>query len=630
MGQAVTRLERATLAVAAVAVFLWLVGPVYDFDVWYDLRMGEQILGTGHVPHVQSFVWEAAQLKLPYWINDEWGFGVLARLLWGLGGVRALAWFMALAGTTVFVLGTVSARRLGAPAWAVAVAAPIFVHLAGARMMPRPMLLTDVFLAAFVLVATLPRRWWWLFPAMLVVWRNVHAGVTAGGVLFGCLLVGDAVDWLRHRRQGAEQQVASLRTLLALSPLCLLALLCGPGGYRLLQYLSENFVTRTLSVQWIEEWKPTGFDNHAFWGSALVLLVGMLAGWWRGRVPFRYVLAAVGFTCLGAHFSRGIGEYAAVTLPLQAAALAALVPWRPVRYVDAVLLGLATLAMGVAIPRWPDYWQSPPRVTGALAYMRSHHAPPQLFNLFHLGGMMAWEGYPDYLPFIHGISASYPDDLLYTYRDIVYGGPAGQTALQRYGIRLMVLGYPLAAGDSTQTCDDWVSRNPRWHLVYWDDDVLLYAADGVPLEPFTQVDPLRPQRAHLETPQVRAELARAVSLAPQAVLPRCWLGQAWETAGQPEAAMAQYQTAEAINPDSPLPHRRRGELLGRQGHLAEARTELLAAWRLGVPSAEDACNLAIVSAALQDRAAARRWAGEALRLDPGFAPARRLLSSFGG
>ncbi|HEY4002359.1 MAG TPA: hypothetical protein VGO93_26040, partial [Candidatus Xenobia bacterium] len=303
---------KKSIALATLAVLLCCIRPVFDFDVWFDMRMGDYIWSNQTIPHFMNFLWEHAQLKPVYWPADEWGFDVLSRCLWGMGGVTALELYVAVAAAGAYLLNAWAARRRGVGLGSIVAVALPFVMIESTRLMPRPQLVTDLFLATFAVVATTRRSW--LFPLLLVAWSNMHGGAFAGLVFCGALWVGDVIE----KRPTAK-------AMGGYTALCVGALMANPGGWHQLQYIVENFATRPLPVAWVEEWRPTGW-NPWFWGTVALLVVGLGAGWRKGRVRLGDVLVALGFTFLGFRYGRALSDYLAATLSLQMLALDCLVP----------------------------------------------------------------------------------------------------------------------------------------------------------------------------------------------------------------------------------------------------------------------------------------------------------------
>ncbi|HEY3999764.1 MAG TPA: hypothetical protein VGO93_12900, partial [Candidatus Xenobia bacterium] len=289
-------------------------------------------------------------------------------------------------------------------------------------------------------------------------------------------------------------------------------------------------------------------------------------------------------------------------------------------------VGVMMVAAGIfqpLVPTLPVFRQESQNVEGAVAFMRRSHVSPALFNTYHLGGQLAWYGSPDYLPFIHGLTSMFGDDLLKRYGDVVNGG---QSVLDHFGVQTLVLGYPLLPGDATGQCLAWVEASPLWKLVYFDDDALVYVRAGTTLPTYQHVVPGKPDAWHLSDAGVAEELARSVADAPTACVTNCWLGQTVQ-ASDPARAVELYRTAELAHPANPLPHFCLGQAYGGLGRLGVARAEYERGWSLGQGTAIDAINLAKICDKQGDAGAAHHWIDKALLLSPGDPRATAIQQS---
>ncbi|MHB2019908.1 MAG: tetratricopeptide repeat protein [Candidatus Xenobia bacterium] len=600
-------MKRLFWGAGVLLLLVLLLRPVLDFDVWYDLRMGENILRTHHITHTTTFLWTQRTFP-PYWsTNDEWGFGVLVRLLWGMGGLNALSLLMAALATAMLTLGAWLAGRRGAGLLPIVISVAAGWWLIQPRLMPRPQLLTDFMLTIYLAIAMLrPGRWWWLWPpALMVLWVNCHAGALAGVLLLAGLLGG----------AGLERAWDDVRLLAKCCGLTLLATTLCPSGWHLAGYVVQHFFLRTLPMTWVEEWRPIGLDNWPFWLFVLFGVVGML----KGRAQARYLVVFLGFAFLAWRHERGLGELVAVGVPLMAIGLSALRPIRLPEWSWGLAGGLMLLAVPfVYRPLHQDLALCP---VAAVSWMESHQIPEEIFNTYHFGGYLTWAGWPNHLPFIHGITNVFPDEILRAYQQITYGN---QATLDRYGVQAMLLGYPITPGDSTGICLDWVEKSPQWKLVYFDDTALVYVRRSprfASLPAYDHVLPGKPGSWDPADPEVVTELQRAVQDAPS-VCARCWLGDSYRKLGELARAESLYLEAG----DSYMPHARLGQLLFARGDLPQALANLQAAWRETQPNAPDAYNLAVAYARMQDTGSASHWVRKALSLDPGFAPARTLAA----
>jgi predicted Zn-dependent protease len=103
------------------------------------------------------------------------------------------------------------------------------------------------------------------------------------------------------------------------------------------------------------------------------------------------------------------------------------------------------------------------------------------------------------------------------------------------------------------------------------------------------------------------------------------LADARRNLGDLSGAAQAYGQATALAPDAPLLRRNYAETLIKLGRLGEATFQLDLAERLAPDSAFQALRWAELALACGDRGAARRWAEETLRRQPGLPEALAML-----
>ncbi|HEY1692533.1 MAG TPA: hypothetical protein VGG39_10250 [Polyangiaceae bacterium] len=216
--------------VAATAMVVACVTPVWDPDVWWVAAAGRRMLATGVVPRENVFSY--VEPSHP-WIMHEWLFGPpYAWLLGRLGpsafdvvaGCGLAAALVLLAATTV-----VRARHLpvGLAAMAFAVAA-----FGGRFLSARPTGVALLFPLAMVLLAfgrTFPAWRIALVAAIEVVWANAHGSFPLGVVL----LVVAALDARERGERPGRRLVAA--------GLAAVATLATPYGLALHRFVWEYF-----------------------------------------------------------------------------------------------------------------------------------------------------------------------------------------------------------------------------------------------------------------------------------------------------------------------------------------------------------------------------------------------------
>ena len=263
---------------AALAVSLPLLLDVEaDPDLWWHIRTGEMILELGGLPDADPFSFTAAGAP---WTNHEWGSDVLLAAAYRVGGGRALVLLRALlfAGAMALLARLVWDRfphPLGLVALLLGAAetASGFLNL---RPHTFTYLLTLGFLAAADAHRRGGRRALWAWPALMVLWVNLHGGFVLGLAVAACA----AVALLLRRGAGAGERK---RVLLA-GGLTALAPLVNPYGAGLFAYLARELgADHSLVLEWVGIARVPAAAG-TFLAFTLLPLAGLvIAGLVRGR-----------------------------------------------------------------------------------------------------------------------------------------------------------------------------------------------------------------------------------------------------------------------------------------------------------------------------------------------------------
>lgn len=612
-------LNRVLLVLLFAFFFFETLGPPIDYDLWYHLRVGEEVQTTGQVPHYDTFIGIADKIEPFYRVNDEWGLGWLAWQIYTVGGISGLAVGLSLAVVWLLAMIYAGCRAGGLSPVPSMLLTLLADQLMATRYALRPHLFTQIFAATLVYFylraerSERPARWLWAMAPVIVLWTNMHAGISLGVAMVGwwCLL-----SFLPGARPGWRQSVPA-----ALA--CLLAVLIRPDGWKLPSYVYTHF-HRPLAYAWVMEWRPLSEVMPTWWLSALPLFLVIaflgLALAVRQRVlrP-AYAAPTVGLTYFAFKWVRALGELGAVGVPLTAATWARLKtrPF-PSRVAGWVLGAGLLVALGWQLTR-PDVFrfELSPRIypVGAVEFLERHPAPGALFSSNQFGGYLIFRRQR---PYFHSVMSAIPDSVIADYMKLRDQPEHLAEMVGRYGLGGFLLHYEYF--DNQQKLIEALQSSPDWSLVYFDDVCVLYLPSSLGLPAYRQIHP-----ALAPGPDPGAELERYTSEHPDVT--RGWLLLAQFAARQKDPALElkAYDRALALEPENALARLGRAQLRfaakNFTGALEDARVAVDSAPRY----APAHFNLAVALAATGDQSGARREAEKALQLDPAFEPARRLL-----
>ena len=408
------RLTPLVLVVLVVAT--QTVHAVNDPDTWWHLRTGDEL--RGHLDLVGPDPWSPFTTR--EWIRHQWLGDLLLSWLHGLGGLPAVAWYVALLGTTTLVVAYLVARRDAAvlPAAALALAAAVGTSMTlSARPQSFSLPFTLVAGGAWLATARDHRSRWWLVP-FTWVWACLH------GFWFVAPLLGLVVA-VGLRLERAPGRVVARATAVALTSLVAAALT--PVGPRL---LTAPFQVGTITAL-IDEWRPPTVGMPAFlvtWAMAMLLVLV----WNVGRAP---TWPEIGVLVLAGYLlvthGRTVALAAALLVPLLARAVQERTPLGREGLGRAEVLALlvaAAVGLGGAWTLAGTRAAAPQGFPTALAD-RLDALPDGtvVCNDYGVGGWLWW-AHPRLVPVIDGRTELYAPADVEAYARFAAGGD-GTTAL---------------------------------------------------------------------------------------------------------------------------------------------------------------------------------------------------------
>lgn len=465
--------------------------PVTSWDLPWHLRVGRDIVATGHYPHgdVYSFTRPGG-----YYVEDEWLFQVVVYGLDRLAGWRAftIAKVLLVAVSSLAVFAEASALS-GSPTMA-ALLVGMSVVAARSRVLERPDVLNLLFFPlVLVLVSAYRRtgrgRLLLLLPPLFGIWANCHSGVTLGLVVVGSMALADVACRLLPRLL-KEASAGNPWHFLGVVATCGLASLVNPIGPHILTFPFE-VVGKHLTVEW-HRTPPALFPLFFVLGSAFVLasvvtikhldLAELGAYSMLFALGMRHVRMLAIFSIVAALPLARTGAHLVGRLPIPRSAWA-LDTWRQRLYagVSVVLLVMAGYytflngyhGLGMGAPE--DYYPE-----GAASFILRERPPAFLWNEFTLGGYFIYRLYPTYKVFIDNREEPYYT-LLDELRAAMRSPATFAEHLDHWRINTAVTRYTsspfvVAGPDGTRVERGWpfYFEPRRWALVYWDDVALVF------------------------------------------------------------------------------------------------------------------------------------------------------------
>lgn len=372
----------ALVAFPAVSLLLLIARPVWDVDIFWQLKLGELILENGGPVLNEPFAASHAGEPLP---SLAWAAQALYAGLRLLGGWSLLRTIDALCWLGGFWFAGWSAYRRGASASGVALGLilALVVTLPSASLRPQSLAVL-CFGGLIALVFSSLRTAWKLVlgAALLVAWQNLHPSVTVAAVWLGVMAGTDWVQLLHCRARRFPWVLTALCVFAAL------AIFATPEGTRIIAISAVNAkLSSHIGVsEWLPLWHPANYK--------LGLAVGFVALWMFAmvfrsrRFAANELLSMLVLLVLSSVIARFVLFWAVALVPIIALALPRGVEPSPPRWLIAPTLIAALLAIILPIrfsPQLPLQEVAALRATGIVGTVYAH---------FPWGGALIDAGYP--------------------------------------------------------------------------------------------------------------------------------------------------------------------------------------------------------------------------------------------
>jgi hypothetical protein len=451
--------------------FVWNFMSSTDFDFWWHITAGEQIVNTHTIPTVDQWTYTIAGQP---WIAHEWLAEIVMYLLYSSLGFGAITMLFSLVGTAAYVLLYFLLRKIGING-TIALLVIIWSHV----MQPfavgsRPATFTVLFFAVFVFILYRYKERQasplWLLPILMVVWSNLHAGYVAGLLLLAAITVG---EWVNGK---LGHSIASIRPLVFASVASVLAMLINPNGFNVILYpLSKVGGNASMSI--ITEWASNDFHNWWNWLFAAMVLALVFIG--RDRFDCTEFLIIFGFALLALYSRRHVPICTIAVMPFLAQRIKDKIPWMRgnnsiprVSYTALSLVApIVILVVGLNLPTFKQGFSvgtsiHTPIPQGAVEYLIKNRPEGRLFTSYNWGGYLINKA-PEYPVFIDSRGDCFPDQVVNDFATMYYVTSGWKNALQKWDIGIVLIEQQSPLGAVLR-------HDADWQLAYEGPTDLLY------------------------------------------------------------------------------------------------------------------------------------------------------------
>jgi len=450
-------------ALLLVSIFYFFSYPEVDPDLWGHLFFGRQILQSGGLPAQNLYSYTAPHYL---WINHEWLSEIILYGVFAILGSPGLILLKLVIGASiVWILRRVMQARGVAPlprtltlVWTMALLSRGF----NVRPQIFTYLLFSIFLALFYQQKETGTKDRYIFPALTILWVNLHGGFVAG---LGALGLFSLWKVFAGGFRAGSARIALVRSLpLALS---VIASVLNPYGINLWSFLAKDlFLDRPIT-----EWQPIPLTTLSFLefqlAVPLVLIFCLKKSVWR-RWDFVLVLLTA---FLAFRHQRHATLFAIAAAPLLAGALQPICQWVEERartwFLTAALLAVVLyqslgagrihlhhrLQLVVGLGEYPIQ---------AADFLQRNGIKGNLAVPFDWGEYLIWKLYPAVRVSIDGrYTTAYPMEVLQDNWEWMEGGKEWKKLLDRYQTDIAITNrvHPVTA---------LLRKDPEWVYIYSD------------------------------------------------------------------------------------------------------------------------------------------------------------------
>lgn len=472
-------------AMALLLVALLTLRAIPAYDLYWQLKTGQVIASTRHVPHTDIFSYTAFGDP---WYVQEWLSEVLFYRLWQTFGKESLLFLRVGIITAAFGLVLWRARRRSdRPLLSIAVT---LLAAWGAAYFfdSRPQMMTYLGTAALLLILDEYRagRWTkalWLLPPLLLLWANLHAGFFLGLALLWAYTLTDLAEWAALR----EAPLDRLLRLAAVTLAATLVPLINPNGWHAYTYpflLQGHDAMRNT----IGEWFSPDFHRVELKPFGLLLLVGIASlAFSVRRRSLGDLVVVIGLIYMSLDANRHGPLLAIAGAPIFAEHLGAsgrtIETWvadrwkaatgvsiaprevfgPPWRWAAVLLAGMGLLgvlnARAAELP--PGSWfdactQTDEFPKAALDWMETQKIEGNVLNAYEWGGYCAWRWYPQRRVFIDGRAEVYFQHGFDDYYAIWMLQPGWADRLNAQRVNWLLLSPTAPLANAALGTGDWV------------------------------------------------------------------------------------------------------------------------------------------------------------------------------
>lgn len=479
-------LRRAFSLPAMILVLLGLVAfwsasnRYHDPDMWWHLKVGEQIWQTGELPQTDEFSYTTDSHA---WIAHQWLPELSMYGAYRLGGDSGLMLWLCAMGTILFGGLYLLCASYSGNAKVALLGGLIGWYFGTISLAVRPLLIGHIALVALLALVHLGRtrdiRWLWGLPPLFAIWVNCHGSFAFGFAVLTTILAVAHVDLSWGLIESIRWPSDQLRVFRFAFVASCFALLVNPIGLQLATYPLNLFFSQGDNLASIDEWQPLNFQEARGMGVFVIVVVLTLAAL---ALKKKIRLEEIGMVLLGSYLAvqhiRMVFVFGILVAPVVCRLLAS--SWRSYQAnKDHPRVNATIMAVAVVLIWWkfPDAANLRAQVersypTAAISFLQDNNIDGRMLNEYSWGGYLIWAS-PERKVFIDGRTD------IFDWTGVLRDYMRWQT-LQDDPNKLLddyEIGYCLLFNNSA--ISKVVALLPGWTKVYSDDLAIVLQRDAL-------------------------------------------------------------------------------------------------------------------------------------------------------
>jgi hypothetical protein len=442
---------------------------LFDADYFWHLKTGEFIFTHQGLPSGDIFSYTQPG---KVWVLHEWLFEVILFGLYKMGGSIFINLFIALSGTSIFILLYMISSAYIKKSYPALFASILFWPIIAMGFSPRPQILSYLFFSIYVYLIirfkknpqTVP---FYLVPLLMFFWVNVHGGFVIGLVLLMLCLLSDLVS-ISSQREVSSHDIKSFKKLKFFTFLTFAASLCNP--YFIKQWLFPFYLASLETGQsFISEWQSPNFHVLGFFFYLCVVLLVLYVTIFRQKKPSAFeILLALPFVMAGFYSARHIPLSAIALLPITSSTVSDLMNAKNALHIKIstatrifrkytkssnelghheftlnwILLFLIISSLWIYYPfkKYSEVEALNEKLpVKAVDFILKNKIKGNVFNAYDYGGYLISRFYPERQVFIDGRLDMYGDDFMRDYIEISEGKPKWEELFNQFKIDYVII-----------------------------------------------------------------------------------------------------------------------------------------------------------------------------------------------